>query len=123
MAYDETLAARVREILEELGPIEDRRMFGGLTFMRKGRMCCGVLRSDLVLKLSPERADQAARDDANVRPMDFTGRPMPGMVYVNSDGVRDGADLRQWVTEAANFVDTRPAEQPRSISRKKRRSE
>jgi len=107
MAYDEVLAARVRDILEELGPLEDRRMFGGLTFMRQGRMCCGVLRSDLVVKLSRERADQAL-GEPHVRPMDFTGRPMPGMLYVSPDGTRDEQALRRWVLEAVSFTDSLP---------------
>src|SRR5438132_4669272 len=101
MAYDAALAARVRDILEELGPIEERQMFGGLTFMRNGRMCCGVLRQDLVVKLAPDRAARALTEDDHSRPMDFIGRPMPGMLYVNPEGVRDDAALRHWILEAA----------------------
>jgi len=107
MPYDDTLAGRVRDILEESGPIEDRKMFGGLTFMRNGRMCCGVLRDDLVVKLSPDRAAELLVEP-HVRPMDFTGRPMPGMLYVGPGGTSDEQALRRWVAEATSFADSQP---------------
>jgi TfoX/Sxy family transcriptional regulator of competence genes len=108
MAYDETLAARTRAIMQDFASVEERKMFGGLSFMYKDRMCCGVLREDLVVKLAPERAIEALTE-AHVRPMDFTGRPMPGMLYVSPEGVADDASLRRWVRESVAFVDSLPA--------------
>lgn len=78
MAYDEELAARVREILEETVPPSQRKMFGGIAFMVNGHMCCGVIKEDLVLRLGPDVATMVLQDP-NVRPMDFTGRPMKGL--------------------------------------------
>jgi hypothetical protein len=107
MAYDETLAARVREILAPApGGLTERAMFGGLAFMLEGHMCCGIVGDDLVLRLGPDLADRALRE-RHVRPMDFTGRPMTGMVYVDREGLRAGA-LRAWVDQAAGFVRTLP---------------
>lgn len=70
-------------------------------------MCCGVLRDELVVKLSPAVAAEAA-SEPHVRPMDFTGRPMPEMLYVSAAGVVDDPSLRRWVLAAAAFVDGLP---------------
>ena len=73
-------------------------MFGGLTFMIGGHMCCGVNANELIVPLDPEREDEAlARPHA--RPMDFTGRPMRGFITVRPDGL-EGSRLSPWVQEA-----------------------
>ena len=77
MAYDEKLAARVRGALAGRGGVEEKKMFGGLTFMLRGKMCCGVLKGDLVLRVGPDRAAGALKSP-HARPFDFTGRPMKG---------------------------------------------
>ena len=106
MAYDEELAERVRMLVAGDEALTERKMFGGLAFMLDGHMFCGIVGDELMLRLGPEGAD-AALDHRHVRPMDFTGRPMTGMVFVASEGLR-GTALRRWVTEAAAFVRTLP---------------
>lgn len=107
MAYDEELAARVRQLLLEHGDLDERKMFGGIAFMVKGHMCCGVLNDDLVLRLGPERAKESLKE-VHVRPMDFTGRPMKGFVFIRSMGVRTEAMLRRRIQSALDFVETLP---------------
>lgn len=107
MAYDEELAARVREILEETVAPEQRKMFGGIVFMVSEHMCCGVIKEDLVLRLGPEIANKALQDP-NVRPMDFTGRPMKGFVFVSNEGTGTEARLRRHLRSALEFVETLP---------------
>jgi TfoX/Sxy family transcriptional regulator of competence genes len=107
MGYSESLASRVREILAEGGDVAERKMFGGLAFMVNGHMCCGITRDDLMLRLGPDRAAEAL-EEPHVRPMDFTGRPMKGYVYVATPGLRTEAKLRRWVRLARDFVDTLP---------------
>jgi TfoX/Sxy family transcriptional regulator of competence genes len=107
MAYDEELAARVKEILEESVALSERKMFGGIAYMVHGDMCCGVIKDDLMLRLDPEVAQQALSDQ-NVRPMDFTGRPMKGFVFVSSKGTATEARLRRHVQSALAFVETLP---------------
>ena len=107
MAYDEELAGRVRDVLVEKGGVDERKMFGGIAFMVKGHMCCGVLKHDLVLRLGPERGKEALKK-AHVRPMDFTGRPMKGYVFITPAGVRNESALRRWIRSALAFVDTLP---------------
>lgn len=111
MAYDEGLAARVREILEEQSVPDERKMFGGLAFMVKGHMCCGVLKDDLMLRLDTDVAKKAL-EDPNVRPMDFTGRPMKNFVFVSPKGTNTEARLRRHVQAALDFVETLPSRSP-----------
>lgn len=103
MAYDEGLAQRVRELLEPYDGTSERKMFGGLAFMLRGNMCCGVLDDELMLRLSPEDAQSALREE-NTREMDFTGRPMKGMLFVTPPGLESDEDLAGWVDAAADFA-------------------
>jgi TfoX/Sxy family transcriptional regulator of competence genes len=107
VAYDERLAARVREMLAETVPAAERTMFGGLSFMVNGHMCCGIIRDELVLRLGVVRA-QRALGEPHVRPMDFTGRPLKGFVFVSPRVIRTEAMLRHWVQLACDFVETLP---------------
>jgi TfoX/Sxy family transcriptional regulator of competence genes len=108
MAYDETLAERIRAILAARDDVREQKMFGGIAFMVAGNMCCGVIRDDLMVRLGEERAD-AALDEPHTRPMDFTGRPMKNLIYVGPVGTADDAALRGWIDRALAFVDTLPA--------------
>ena len=102
MAYDEQLADRVRDVLEEVEGVTERKMFGGLAFMVRGHMACGIVGNDLMLRLGAEGAERAL-ERPHVRPMDFTGKPMTGMVYVAPEGLK-GAALRRLIGEATDFV-------------------
>jgi TfoX/Sxy family transcriptional regulator of competence genes len=103
MAYDEALAVRVRALLSRRRGISERPMFGGLAFLLNGHMACGVQGSLLVLRLGPEGA-AAALQRPHTRPMDFTGKPLAGMVYVEPDGWRREAELRNWLGKAVRFA-------------------
>jgi TfoX/Sxy family transcriptional regulator of competence genes len=103
MAYDEELAARVRGELAERDDVTERQMFGGLAFMADGHMCCGVIGDDLVLRLGAAAAD-AALDEPHTRPMDFTGRPMKGYIYVSANGANNEGALRRWIDLALSFT-------------------
>jgi TfoX/Sxy family transcriptional regulator of competence genes len=95
MAYDEALAQRIRGLLN--GPtVEERKMFGGLAFLVGGRMCCGVQGTDLMVRV-PKEEEAVALRQPHVRPMDFTGRPLKGFVYVSAAGTTSAAALRRWV--------------------------
>ena len=106
MGYDERLAERVRKILAPEPTLSERKMFGGLAFMLDGNMCCGIVDERLMLRLGADLA-QSALEQPHVQPMDFTGRPMTGMVYVAAEGLR-GKELRGWVSQAVGFVRTLP---------------
>lgn len=110
MAYDEQLAERIRDVLVGDG-VSERKMFGGIAFMVDGHMVCGIVGDDLMLRLGDEAAD-AALDRPHVRPMDFTGRPMSTMVYVEPAGV-GGVALARWVEQALAFTRTLPPKRPK----------
>lgn len=101
MAYSETLAERVREMLPGRG-VEEKKMMGGLTFMVKGKMCVGVLKNDLMARIDPAMHDDAL-ERKGCREMDFTGRPMRGFVFVGPGGTAGKKDLHYWVDLALDF--------------------
>jgi hypothetical protein len=118
VAYDEDLASRVREVLPRGEAVTERQMFGGLAFMLGGHMLCGVVKDALMVRLGPEGAGRAL-GQPHVRPMDFTGRPMKGMVFVDPAGLHGGA-LRQWVDAAAGYVRGLPPGQAAPAGHKRR---
>lgn len=107
MAYDEQLADRVRKLLKRRKGFSERKMFGGICFMLQGNMCCGVIQSNLMLRLGAELAPHALKQP-HTREMDFTGRPMKGMVYVEPAGHEEDDDLKSWVAQAAAFASSLP---------------
>jgi TfoX/Sxy family transcriptional regulator of competence genes len=118
MAYDEDLADRVRAVLPSGERVTERQMFGGLAFMLGGHMFCGVVKDTLMVRLGPDSADRAL-DRPHVRPMDFTGRPMKGMVFVEPEGLR-GTALRQWVHAAAEHARSLPPKPARPPAPRRR---
>ena len=107
MPYDEELAARVRTALAGRDGVTERKMFGGLAFMLGGHMCCGVVKEDLVLRLGPAEAERAL-EEAHARPMDFTGKPLKGFVYVGPGGLETDGELRGWLERAAGLAASLP---------------
>ena len=107
MAYDEDLAARLRTTLKRRRGIEEKKMFGGLAFLLDGKMFCGVVGKDLVLRLGESGATKAL-GRAHTREMDFTGRALKTMIYVAPAGYRREADLRRWVSRATEYVKSLP---------------
>ena len=97
MAYDEPLANRIRQAFGTRNGITERKMFGGLAFLYRGRMCCGIVGRDLMVRIPDDEFDAIMRG-RHVRPMDFTGKPLRGFVYVSPLGFRTGAALRTWVS-------------------------
>jgi TfoX/Sxy family transcriptional regulator of competence genes len=108
MPYDEGLAQRIRDVLDERPDIAEKRMFGGLAFLLGGHMCVGVIGEELMVRVGPE-GYQAAIREPHARKMDFTGRPMKGFVYVASDGFESDAKLRRWVDRGIRFAASLPA--------------
>jgi len=100
----------VRDLLANESALSERKMFGGLAFMLAGNMCCGIVGDRLMLRLGADLAEKALKRP-HVRPMDFTGRPMTGMVYVAPEGLRRQA-LRTWVQQAAGFARSLAPKQP-----------
>jgi TfoX/Sxy family transcriptional regulator of competence genes len=108
MAYDEELAERVREVLSARPDVGERKMFGGIAFMVQGNMACGVLKDELIVRLGDEEGEKALAEDG-VRPFDFTGKPMKGIVYVSPERTAEDAGLAEWVDAGADYAASLPA--------------
>ena len=107
MAFDAQLADRVRRALAGQRGLVEKQMFGGVAFMLRGNMCCGVLRDDLVVRVGPSaHAEELRRPHTRV--MDFTHKPMKGYLYVAPKGVATAAALRSRLKPAIAFVATLP---------------
>ena len=111
MSFYEQLAERVRLVLGSRKHLDEKRMFGGLAFLHRGHMACGIVGDELMIRVGPDH-HAAALKRAGARPMDFTGRPMKGMVFVGTRGIRTEAQLKRWVTQAIAFAETLPARKP-----------
>ena len=107
MAYDEKLAGRIRTIFAGKKKAGEKKMFGGIAFMLNGNMCCGVI-NDLLMARVGSGQYEAALALPHVRPMDFTGKPMKGYVYVEPAGHREDVDLKVWIDRCIDFVLTLP---------------
>ena len=107
MTYNAGIADRVVKVLEGRESLTERKMFGGITFMLNGNMCCGVTNDDLMVRVGAGGLEDAL-DQPHARPMDFTGRPMKGFVFVDAGAVGDRV-LRQWIQRGATFAESLPA--------------
>ena len=119
MAYDERLANRIRRAFNGGEDITERKMFGGLAFLCRGRMCCGIVGNDLMVRVPIDVFDAVLRR-RHVRPMDFTGRPLRGFVYVSPSGFRTATALRAWLSYGERVANEKAA--PSRKNRRKGRS-
>ena len=85
-------------------------MFGTICFMIGRNIAVGVTDTDLIVRPGPENFE-AAMSLPHTRPMDFTGRPMKGFVYVESSGLKTDTALAAWVERGAAFARSLPAKQ------------
>lgn len=108
MAYDEGLVERLREVFEDTDGVTEKKMFGGVAFMVRGNMVCGVGKDDLMLRVGKEQYEAVLKRDG-VKPMDFTGRPMQSFVTLLPEAYESDEDLESWIELAMAFVDTLPA--------------
>jgi len=108
MPYDESLAAQVRKLLGPRKNLSEKKMFGGVGFLLKGNICCGVWKEFLILRLGYDAAKQVLSEE-HARPFDITGRPMRGWAMIEPAGWRDTARLSRWVAWASDFTGTLPA--------------
>lgn len=104
----EALAQRIRPLLSSEYGYDEKRMFGGLCFLLNGNMCCGVTReARLMVRVGPE-AYEAALREPHAGEMDFTGRPMRGLVFVESPGFESDEQLHAWIERGVAFAGRLP---------------
>lgn len=103
MAYDEFLADRIRHVLsvKKVNHAE-KKMMGGLTFMVDSKMCVGIVKGNLMARIDPEIYERML-SKKGCRPMDFTGKPMKGFIFVEPIGIDMDADLEAWIQLALEY--------------------
>jgi hypothetical protein len=107
MAFDESLAARIRDALARRKGVEGKKMFGGICFLLNGNLLVGVWKDSLIARLGPDEGE-AALLEPHVKVFDITGRPMRNWVLVEPEGVEDDGQLKAWIERATKFVRTLP---------------
>lgn len=106
MAHDEALTQRVRRALANRKCVSETHMFGGVCFMMNGNMLCGVDRARLMFRVGKEQAAEAL-SRPGARPMDITGKPMAGFVFVDPAQC-DPSALKAWIDLAESYVGKLP---------------
>lgn len=103
MAYNEQLADRVRELISLTHKVtEEKKMFGGLCFMVNDKMCVGVEKERLMVRLNPDLTDKVMEREG-CKPMDFTGRIMKGYVFVDIEALNTKMKLAYWINLALDY--------------------
>lgn len=108
MAFDLELAIRIRKLLASRKGVVEKQMFGGIAFLLRGNMCCGVHQDTLIVRVPPDATD-ASLKRPHTRLFDLTGRPMKGWLLVDAKGLAKDADLKRWVKVAADYAGSLPA--------------
>jgi TfoX/Sxy family transcriptional regulator of competence genes len=103
MAYDEGLTQRIEDVLGDRPDLVAKKMFGGVGFMLRGNMACGVNKDNLIVRVGPERYEQAL-SQPHVKEFDITGRPMKGWISVEPAGYEADDDLNRWLQQGIDFA-------------------
>ena len=119
MAYNEKLADMTRELIAQTHKnVEEKAMFGGLCFMVNDKMCVGVEKERLMVRLDPAKYEEVMEKDG-CKPMDFTGRVMKGYVFVDADVLTTKKKLDYWVTLALEYNKIAKASKKKTAKKKK----
>ena len=109
MAYDEFIADRIRRTLKELNvETTEMKMMGGLLFKMDEKMLCGIhidkkYGDTLFMARIGEDIYESELEKKETLPMDFTGRPMRGYIFVTPDGIDMEDDLKYWLQLCIDF--------------------
>lgn len=103
MAYSEKTAERIAEILTEKEiHFSEKKMFGGIAFMINDKMCIGIAKDELMLRVLDEKHEEVL-EMRHVKPMMFTGKPMKGFVNIEDQGFTDKKSLASWIDLGIEF--------------------
>ncbi|NIP39606.1 MAG: TfoX/Sxy family protein [Candidatus Dadabacteria bacterium] len=107
MAYNQNLTERIESVLSTKPGITQKKMFGGLCFLLNGNMLCGIRGDKLMARVGPYNYDYALKQKYATE-MDFTGKPLKGMIYVLPKGIKRKESLKKWIDMCIEFVGGRP---------------
>ena len=119
MAYNEKLADRIREIIAVTHKqVKEKKMFSGLCFMVNDKMCVGVEKERLMVRLDPAKYDEVIEMEG-CKPMDFTGKIMKGFVFVDADTLTTKKKLAYWIDLALEYNKIAKASKKKVAKKKK----
>jgi TfoX/Sxy family transcriptional regulator of competence genes len=111
MAYDEALAARIREFLEGEPGVSEKKMFGGLAFLVGGNMAVSASgQGGALVRVDPAQSDRIV-DTTGATLAVMQGRPMPGWLRVAAEDLRTRAQLAKWVRMGAAYAGSLPSKE------------
>jgi len=105
--FNDLTARKIRNALDNTPGVSERQIIGGVAFLLEGNMCCGIFDEKLVVRVGPDAYHDALREP-HAHPMDFTGRPLPGFVYIAREGYASEFSLQQWIDRSVGFVSSLP---------------
>jgi TfoX/Sxy family transcriptional regulator of competence genes len=102
MAYDQNLADRIREQIQDLEGIEEKEMFGGLSFLLNDKMFVGVVKDEMMCRIDPGLYEEVL-DKTGCHEMLFTGKPMKGWIAIDDSGLKTVQDFKYWIGLAVDY--------------------
>ena len=118
MSFDRGLEERLYEYFETRNDLVVKKMFGGLCYILSEHMCCAIIGDKIMARVGPYHYSDCL-DKPHVTEMDFTGKPVKGLVYILPDGFESDAELKYWINLCVSFVDSLPPKPPKKSKRKK----
>lgn len=112
MAFDRGLEERLYEHFSDRHDLVVKKMFGGLCFLLSQHMCCVIIGEKLMARVGPKNYIECLTKPYTSE-MDFTGKPINGLIYVHPDGFESDTDLAYWVNICIRFVNSLPPKQPK----------
>lgn len=113
MAYDEFLADRINTVLKSKNiPFIEKKMMGGLCYMVDDKMCVGIIKDCLMVRIAPEIYNESLKKKG-CKQMDFTGKVLKGFVLIEPEGIDMDTDLEYWIQLCLDY-------NPRAKSSKKK---
>lgn len=106
--YAEELAERVRAVVGPIEELTEVKMFGGLGFLVRGNLACGVHGEDLIVRLDPDEGDRLIATGPHARPMDLSGRPMRGWLLIEPAALTSAKRLGTWVGRGVEYASALP---------------
>jgi len=108
MAYDEGLAYRIEEYLDQFYDVYPKNMFGGIAWLINGNVACGVFEESLISRVGPDHYKEALGQEGIVE-FDITGKPMKGWIMATEDAISEDSGLKYWIDKGLEFGRTLPA--------------
>lgn len=107
MAYNETLAERITDLLKPQKKLVIKKMFGGICYMLKEKMIAGIVEDKLMIRCLSEEYDNLL-NKPHAGEMTFTGKPMKGFLYIAPEGIRTDKQLQKWLDVGIEFAHKSP---------------